>query len=148
MLWIILGLLASYLIGSIPTAYIVGRLLKGIDIRKYGSGNIGATNALRVLGKPIGISVLFIDMLKGIIPVVALLGLGIFIIVVLITRFVSLGSMIASISIIIWTFLLDSGSAALLATLIGFMVIIRHKTNIIRLFKGTENKIFQKSVEG
>lgn len=58
-------IIVSYLIGSIPTAYIFGRLLKGIDIRKCGSGNVGATNAMRVLGKKAGISVLLIDILKG-----------------------------------------------------------------------------------
>jgi len=67
--WIILGILISYLIGSIPTAYIFGRALKGIDIRKFGSGNVGATNALRVLGKPIGILVLVLDILKGFVVV-------------------------------------------------------------------------------
>lgn len=70
MLWIILGIAISYLVGSIPTAYIFGRLIKGIDIRKFGSGNVGATNALRVLGKGPGISVLALDILKGLIPVV------------------------------------------------------------------------------
>lgn len=67
--WIILAILISYLIGSIPTAYIFGRLLKGIDIRKFGSGNVGATNALRVLGKGPGITVLFLDILKGFVSV-------------------------------------------------------------------------------
>jgi len=70
MWWIILGILFSYLIGSIPTAYIFGKVLRGIDIRKFGSGNIGATNALRVLGKKVGASVLILDLLKGFIPVV------------------------------------------------------------------------------
>jgi acyl phosphate:glycerol-3-phosphate acyltransferase len=56
MLLFITGIIASYFIGSIPTAYIFGRLLKGIDIRKFGSGNVGATNALRVLGKKAGIT--------------------------------------------------------------------------------------------
>ena len=72
MLWIIPAITVSYIIGSIPTAYIFGRLLKGIDIRKHGSGNIGATNAWRVLGKPAGITVLLLDILKGYIPVVLL----------------------------------------------------------------------------
>lgn len=62
---IILGLAVSYLIGSIPTAYIFGRILKGIDIRKAGSGNVGATNAFRVLGPLPGIIILLIDILKG-----------------------------------------------------------------------------------
>ena len=70
MQWIILAILISYLIGSIPTAYIFGRVLKGIDIRKFGSGNVGATNAFRVLGKTAGILVLLLDVLKGVLPVV------------------------------------------------------------------------------
>jgi len=69
MLRIIVGILTSYLIGSIPTAYIFGRGLRGIDIRKFGSGNVGATNALRVLGKKVGITVLCLDILKGLIAV-------------------------------------------------------------------------------
>ena len=73
MQWIITGIIISYLVGSIPVAYIFGRLLKGIDIRKYGSGNVGATNALRVLGKGPGIAVLLLDVLKGLI-VVTLVG--------------------------------------------------------------------------
>jgi glycerol-3-phosphate acyltransferase PlsY len=65
MLWIITGTIISYFIGSIPTAYIFGRLLKGIDIREFGSGNVGATNAMRVLGKVPGITVLILDVIKG-----------------------------------------------------------------------------------
>ena len=56
--------LAAYLLGSIPTGYLVAKA-KGIDIRTAGSGNIGATNAMRVLGKPAGIFVLTVDALKG-----------------------------------------------------------------------------------
>jgi glycerol-3-phosphate acyltransferase PlsY len=74
MLWILAGTIVSYLIGSIPTAYIFGRLLKGIDIRTQGSGNIGATNALRVLGKGPGITVLVLDILKGMLPVLIIGG--------------------------------------------------------------------------
>ncbi len=60
----ILTALAAYLLGSIPTGFLVARA-KGIDIRKTGSGNIGATNAMRVLGKPAGIFVLLMDAAKG-----------------------------------------------------------------------------------
>lgn len=67
--WIILAIIISYLLGSVPTAYLYGRFFKGLDIRKFGSGNIGATNALRVLGKKAGITVLFLDILKGFIAV-------------------------------------------------------------------------------
>ena len=68
-LLIILGVGISYLIGAIPTAYIFGRLIKKIDIREHGSGNVGATNAIRVLGKVPGFTVLLIDIVKGILPV-------------------------------------------------------------------------------
>ena len=72
MLWIIAALLASYLLGSIPTAYLFGKILEGIDIRKVGSGNVGATNALRALGKGAGITVLVLDIFKGFITVIFL----------------------------------------------------------------------------
>ena len=64
----------SYLVGSFPTAFIFGKVLKGIDIREFGSGNMGATNAFRVLGKLPGTLVLVIDMIKGLVPVVFLAG--------------------------------------------------------------------------
>ncbi|MCD8554197.1 glycerol-3-phosphate 1-O-acyltransferase PlsY [Seleniivibrio sp.] len=60
---------ACYVIGSIPTAYLVVKKIKGIDIRTVGSGNVGASNAARVLGKWGFIGVLFVDMMKGFIPV-------------------------------------------------------------------------------
>lgn len=63
-------ILISYLIGSIPFAYIIVKAVKGIDIRSVGSGNAGATNVARVLGKWGFISVLILDMLKGFIPVI------------------------------------------------------------------------------
>ena len=66
---IVLILLTSYFIGSFPTSYLLVRLLKGIDIRDFGSGNVGATNTFRVLGPGPGILVLLIDMAKGAVPV-------------------------------------------------------------------------------
>jgi glycerol-3-phosphate acyltransferase PlsY len=60
-----LGLILSYLLGSVPTAYLFGRLFKGIDLRRHGSGNLGATNAFRVLGRGIGTTVLILDIFKG-----------------------------------------------------------------------------------
>ncbi|MGB9661079.1 MAG: glycerol-3-phosphate 1-O-acyltransferase PlsY [Moorellaceae bacterium] len=68
MKWL-LCLALGYLLGSVPTAYVVARYLKGWDIRRYGSGNIGATNAFRTMGTGPGLLVLVIDMLKGTIPV-------------------------------------------------------------------------------
>lgn len=64
-----IAIILSYLLGSIPTSYIIGRLLKGIDLREHGSGNVGATNAFRVLGPVPGIIVLLVDILKGLIAV-------------------------------------------------------------------------------
>jgi acyl phosphate:glycerol-3-phosphate acyltransferase len=58
-------ILSSYLVGSIPFAYVVGKLFKGIDIRKQGSGNLGSTNAFRVLGIGYGIMVQILDIAKG-----------------------------------------------------------------------------------
>ena len=61
----IFGLLVAYLVGSIPSAVWVGRTFYNIDVREYGSGNAGATNTFRVLGKKPGIAVLIMDVLKG-----------------------------------------------------------------------------------
>lgn len=61
----ILFLALAYLVGSIPFSIVAGKLLKGIDVREYGSGNAGATNTFRVLGKKAGIPVLILDVLKG-----------------------------------------------------------------------------------
>ena len=60
---------ASFFLGAIPSAYVAGRLLKNIDIRQHGSGNVGATNAFRDLGKGPGSLVFALDFLKGAIPV-------------------------------------------------------------------------------
>lgn len=65
---IILPIVVGYIIGSIPTGLIIGKITRGIDIRKYGSGNIGATNVFRQLGTAAGILVLFLDILKGFLP--------------------------------------------------------------------------------
>lgn len=110
MLLIALGIAASYLIGSIPTAYIFGRLLKGIDIRKFGSGNVGATNAFRVLGKGWGIAVLVLDIAKGILAVVFL------------------GNILASKNVFV--------SNELLLIIIGLSCVLGHNWTIFLSFKG------------
>jgi len=66
---ILMCLAGGYVSGAVPFGYLAGRL-RGLDIRQHGSGNIGATNALRVLGKGIGIPVFILDMVKGWLPVV------------------------------------------------------------------------------
>jgi glycerol-3-phosphate acyltransferase PlsY len=64
-----LAIVVSYLLGSIPAAYIAGKA-SGVDLRKHGSGNLGATNVIRVLGTRIGLAVFAFDMAKGAVPVV------------------------------------------------------------------------------
>ena len=112
----------SYLIGSIPTAYIFGRVLKGIDIRQQGSGNVGATNAFRVLGKGPGTAVLIIDIIKGIIAVAGVAG---------VLAPYTLGSMAAALAAVCghnWTCFLNfkggKGIATTLGVLIGFTIAI------------------------
>lgn len=62
-------LLLAYMMGSVPSAVWIGKMLYGVDVRDYGSGNAGATNTFRVLGKKAGLPVLFLDILKGFLAV-------------------------------------------------------------------------------
>lgn len=66
----------AYLIGSFSSAYVVGRIFKKIDIRNHGSGNAGATNALRIMGSKLGVLTFFMDFAKGIVAVLVGTGLG------------------------------------------------------------------------
>jgi acyl phosphate:glycerol-3-phosphate acyltransferase len=75
MLYLILLIISSYLVGAIPFALIVGQIFKGKDIRKYGSGNLGSTNAFRTLGIPYGILVQILDIGKGLFVVLVLANL-------------------------------------------------------------------------
>lgn len=68
-MWLVVALVLSYLLGSIPVSVWLGKVTRGIDIREHGSGNAGATNALRVLGLRAGLLVLVIDMMKGLVAV-------------------------------------------------------------------------------
>lgn len=63
-------LLLSYLLGAVPSGYIAGRTLRGIDLRQHGSGNLGATNAFRVLGPRVAALVMLFDVMKGFVPTV------------------------------------------------------------------------------
>ena len=65
MLELIIACVLSYVIGSIPNGLILGKAIWGVDLREHGSKNIGATNAWRTIGKPAGISIFVLDMLKG-----------------------------------------------------------------------------------
>jgi len=77
-LWLALSLALSYLVGAIPFGWAMARVLRGVDIRTLGSGNIGAANAMRALGRPLGLVAFLLDFAKGWAPVhlVGLLGAG------------------------------------------------------------------------
>ena len=188
-------IIVSYLIGSFPSAYLMGRLIKNIDIRNFGSGNVGATNAFRVLGKKYGIITLLIDLLKGFIPVFVIkfivsenfltyqivsgfcLILGhiftvflkfkggkgvatsagfliavspvpmfftilVFLITLAATRYVSLGSIIAALTYPIFTYIWNQPlQLKILSVILALIIVVKHKSNIIRIINGVENKI-------
>ena len=196
--------LGGYLLGSIPFGFVVAKA-RGIDIRSAGSGNIGATNALRVLGKPAGVFVLLMDALKGfgavwlcweileglhvaestiqtariiagigavlghnytcwlkfkggkgiattagvylaLAPWAVLIGLIVFIVAVVVTRYVSVGSMAAAVAlpVTIWVMSPNNLFLCIVSTLLGLLAIYKHKGNIQRLRAGTENRFGQK----
>ena len=70
----LLVLLASYLLGAVPFGLVMARVVKGVDLRTVGSGNIGATNAMRILGKPLGLVAFLLDFAKGLLPTAILAG--------------------------------------------------------------------------
>lgn len=124
---ILLGILISYFLGSIPTAYIFGKFYKGIDIREYGSGNVGATNVFRVLGKWPGMIVLLIDIFKGIFPIILVadfLGLE------LVWQKIILG--LAAVSGHNWTVFLKFKGGKGIATTLGVLIALAIKIASVR----------------
>lgn len=189
--------LAAYLVGSIPFGLIVGHLWAKIDIRRYGSGNIGMTNVMRTVGYVPGILTLILDGGKGAVavllarflgndplvwlacglfaiaghnwslflkfrggkgvattagvflavaPHVALALFCVFLAVVLTTRYISLGSIIAAVTLPIWLLVFGFPWQALaMGTLISVITLVRHRSNINRLLTGTEYRFGEKS---
>lgn len=74
MLTLVAIIAVSYIIGSIPTSIMAGKMIKGIDIRQFGSGNAGGTNAFRVLGWKTGLTVTLIDIVKGVVAAVSVVA--------------------------------------------------------------------------
>lgn len=188
-----LVLIAAYLLGSIPNGLIFGQLIWKKDLRRYGSHNLGATNAWRVLGKPAGLLIFALDFLKGVLSVllaqifigtpmamvlaglIAILGhscsiflkfkggrgvatgLGVtaflmpsvtsivflvWLAIVLATRYVSLGSIVAAALVPILALAFGYERAfVLFGVAAAVFIIFRHKENIVRLLNGRENKI-------
>lgn len=188
----------AYLIGSTPFGWLMGKLFFKEDIRKSGSGNVGATNALRRFGTLPGIIVLLLDMAKGIVavylaskifepqslsltlaaafvilghifpiwlsfqggkgvataagaflmivPLPLIIALAVFLLTVAITRYVSLGSIFASISLLICVILYHVYhflhiSMLILTILLVALIIYKHKDNIKRLANNQESRI-------
>ena len=205
MYWIIIVILGAYLLGSIPTSVWLGRTIKGVDLREHGSGNAGATNAFRVLGKPIGSLVLLLDMLKGFLavhlallqheiapgteawmilkiglgllavvghifpvfagfrggkgvatitgvalaihPFAALAAMGVYLLVILLTRISALGSLIAVLTYpmwILWVFQSEYLTIRIFSLVVVVLVLITHRSNILRLIHGEEKSLFRK----
>lgn len=192
MLSIVLGATMAYLLGSIPSGLWIGRKFFQIDIRQHGSGNLGATNSFRILGKKAGTIVLLMDLLKGSIsvlllkqmdlhgispliialfavvghtyplfanfkggkavatfagvilaykPVLFLIGLGIFILTLAISKMVSFTSMLTiSIGVLLSLYFQDMVLTTI-ALFADIFIIYRHRTNIQRIFNGTEPKV-------
>jgi len=188
---LILVLAGAYLLGSIPTGLLLGKAY-GIDVRKEGSGNIGATNLYRTVGRKVGVMTLAGDCLKGMLPVLAVkysslpveyaawvglaafcghvfsvflrfrggkgvatalgvflalsplavaIAVGVFVVLMLVWRYVSLGSMAAAAVMPIAVWALGEGRVVGVVTMIvAVIVIIRHSENIKRLVAGTENR--------
>jgi glycerol-3-phosphate acyltransferase PlsY len=193
----------AYLLGSIPTAVWVSKRFFGIDIREHGSGNAGATNTFRILGKNAGIAVMLVDMLKGFVAVklaylsfytpsdlndaftnlqvalglVAVLGhvfplfagfkggkgiatlfgmilgiqwmvalclVAVFLVMLLLTRYVSLSSITAGIAfpiLLLFIFKGQETSYMLFSISTALLVVLTHHKNINRLLQGNESRV-------
>ena len=190
------SLILGYLLGSIPSGWLAGRWLKGIDLRELGSGSTGATNVLRQVGKGPALVVFLIDVGKGaaavliaralglgdwiqvlagltalaghIWPVwlgfkggkavatglglflglawpVGLASFGVFLAVFSLSRYVSLASVLAAISLPLLMAAGTSSNANLVVALVAMLLVLwRHRSNIKRLINGTEPKLNQK----
>ena len=195
-------IIIAYLLGSIPTALIISKRYFGIDIRDYGSGNMGATNTFRVLGSKYGTLVMAIDILKGMAavalynflphylnneldrtnfmiglglaavlghvfpvfanfkggkgvatlfgmiltvqPVVAISCVGVFLLVLYLTRYVSLSSILGALMLpvsVLWIWNEHEIMYRIFALLVAFMVILTHQKNIGRILRGVESRI-------
>ena len=191
--------LAAYVLGSIPNGLLIARC-KGIDLQKVGSGNIGATNVFRCVGKGWGIAAFVLDAVKGFVPAFCFprlldaappwlglacglaavaghnwpvwlkfkggkgvstsagmllgiapaavgIGFAVFALTVALTRFVSLGSILAAVAVAgsgIWLYGADNRLLAGALIAMGALVVLKHRANVGRLLKGTEPRIVGK----
>src|SRR5450759_1539401 len=195
-------IILAYFIGSIPSALIISKRFFDIDIREYGSGNIGATNTFRILGPRYGSIVMIFDILKGmaaaalytllpyylsneldrtnlmiglglsatlghiypiwanfrggkgvatlfvmilaIQPVVAVSCVAVFILVLYLTRYVSLSSILAGVALpicVLWIYNEKEVFYRVFAVAVAGLIILTHQKNISRIFKGNESRV-------
>ena len=127
MIWLLLSLASSYLLGSIPTGYIFAKALKGIDIRKHGSGNVGATNVFRTVGRAPGIIVLFLDALKGFAAVALAAGFFYRASSPINIEWFSIASALAAVAGHIWTIFLNFKGGKGVATATGTVIAMMHQ---------------------
>jgi glycerol-3-phosphate acyltransferase PlsY len=190
----ILAVAFGYLSGSIPFAHLVSRV-RGIDLRRVGSGNVGASNVLRTSGVRLGVAAMCLDALKGAlavllaarmsssagVPVAAgvasvlghvypvwlrfrggkgvataagvfavlapwpLVGAcGVFLACVWITRYISLGSLAATVALAGMSTVEDNRMVPIGAAISALLIVLRHRANLSRLLKGTERRIGQR----
>ncbi len=205
----IVGIIISYLIGGIPFGYLIA-VIKGIDIRTQGSGNIGATNVGRVLGKKYGLIIFILDLLKGflvvllvpaavssavniptttgnllvvlcgfcavlghafpvylkfkggkavatsfgvfiwLVPISIAIAFGVWLLTVIVMRYVSLGSMVGSMALVVAVVVVvdspfgDNVYLTAMSVAVAILIIARHTSNIQRIIAGTEKKVFSK----
>ena len=147
--------LLAYLIGAVPSGYLIGRIFYGVDLKKTGSGNIGATNAYRTLGMKAGLAVFFCDFIKGVIAVhvgaftyiCAPATIASFIVWLIVFRWkkiVSLASIAGApvVPIVIWV-LGEPWEYVAFSLAAALIVVVKHKENIERLLRGEEKPIIQ-----
>ncbi len=198
-MYTILSAIIGYILGSIPNALIIGKIIYNKDVRLYGSGNLGGSNTGRVLGKKAGVTVMVLDVAKAILsiiityylfydlnyllicglfsnighcypifanfkggkavstfigylmgisfyyyhdPLFYLLPIIVFIIILYITKIVSISSILCSLSISLYLYIKTGLSPTFIMTLfLSSVLILRHKSNILRIIYNKENKI-------
>jgi glycerol-3-phosphate acyltransferase PlsY len=193
----LVAVLAAYLMGSIPFAQLLSKR-RGIDLRRVGSGNVGATNVLRTLGVRPAVLAMMLDAVKGTLavlvaqrltngvaapvmaglasmighvypvwlrfrggkgvataagafavlaPVAAAVAAGAFLLTVALTRFISVGSMVAALTLAGWAIASDAPTIVGIGAAIGAaLVLIGHRANVVRLVAGTERRVGQRGV--
>lgn len=191
----LLAVTLGYLAGSIPFAFLVARC-RGVDLRRTGSGNVGATNVLRTSGATLGVTAMVLDAIKGALavliaqrltegpatpvaaglaaiighiypvwlrfrggkgvataagmfgvltPVALAIAAGVFVVAVLVTRYISVGSVAAALTLATAAVIDDPPTAVVAGAVVAALVIVhRHRGNLARLAAGTERRIGQR----